>query len=133
MDNKVEIDPGWIQEAMRDWDSPVGKAIILATEQVSVIAKAKAPVSPVGSLFAPTGFLKSHTGESATRHHDTDGTVLGLVGAPVYPFAFISNFKSRKGFTWNPPGRNGRRTKRPGNNNFLSDALDSLAFFEVGS
>lgn len=122
---RVEIDEAALQAMIRDWGSPVGEAIREATSIVEDTARITAPVSPVGSKYAPTGFLKAGVHEALDLHHDTDGTILGLVGAPRYPMNFLRNPTSNKGYTWN----RGRKTTRPGNNRFLDDSLNSLAGF----
>lgn len=124
-DPKVEIDESAIKEMMRDWESPVGRAIQDATQIVEDTARISAPVSPKGSKLAPIGFLKANTRQSLELHHDADGVIMGLVGSPRYPMNFISNPTSRKGFTWN----RGHKTFRPGDNQYLDDSLNSLEGF----
>jgi len=114
-----------VQAMLRDWDSPVGRAFQDAVDIVEEAARITAPISPVGSKLAPAGFLKANTRQSAELHHDDAGIILGLVGAARYPYNFIANPTSDKGFTWN----RGRRTTRPGRNNYLPDALNSLNGF----
>jgi hypothetical protein len=120
----VEIDQSVIDEWARDWDSPVGKIIDDATQQVEDTARIHAPVSRTcGSRLAPPGFLKSSTRQAAQQHHDADGVIVGRVGAARYPYNFVANPTSRKGYTVN---RGGRST-RPGDDTYLDDALNSLA------
>jgi hypothetical protein len=121
---RVEMDEAAIYEMACDWSSPVGEAILDATQVVEDTARISAPVSPKGSKLAPIGYLKAHTSQSETLHNDDNGYVLGLVGAARYPFNFIRNPTSNKGFTWNK-----NRTKRPGNNRYLDDSLNSLGGF----
>lgn len=124
-DPRVEIDEAAIQAMLRDWESPVGQAIQDATQIVEDTARITAPVSPKGSRLAPIGFLKANTRQSLDLHHDDAGVIMGLVGSPRYPMNFTSNPTSLKGFTWN----RGRRTFRPGDNQYLSDSLNSLEGF----
>lgn len=84
-DPRVEIDEAAIQEMLRDWQSPVGRAIQDATQIVEDTARISAPVSPKGSKLAPIGFLKANTRQSLDLHHDADGVIMGLVGAARYP------------------------------------------------
>ena len=114
-----------IQVMLRNWDSPLGRAFQDAVDIVEDTARISAPVSPVGSKLAPAGFLKANTRQSTELHHDDAGVILGLVGAARYPYNFIANPASQKGFTWN----RGRRSTRPGRNNYLPDALNSLNGF----
>ena len=124
-DPRVTIDEAAIQAMMRDWDSPLGRAIQDATGIVEDAARISAPVSPKGSKLAPIGFLKAGTRQSLELHHDAEGIIMGLVGTPRYPGNFVSNPTSRKGYTWN----RGRKSYRPGDNQFLPDALNSLEGF----
>lgn len=127
-DVRVEMDENAIEAMAKEWSSPVGQAILDATSIVEDTAKVTAPVSPKGSRRAPSGYLKANTRESMTLHHDDNGYVLGLVGAPHFPLDFIRNSVSNKGFTWN---RGWRKTGsfRPGNNRYLDDSLNSLGGF----
>lgn len=124
-DPRVEIDETAIQAMLRDWDSPIGSAIQDATQIVEDAARISAPVSPKGSKLAPIGFLKASTRQSAELHHDAEGIIMGLVGAAAYPYSFIANPTSHKGYTWN----RGHASTRPGDNNYLSDSLNSLNGF----
>ena len=124
-DPRVEIDESAIQEMIRDWNSPLGQAIQDATSLVEDAARIAAPVSPKGSKLAPIGFLKAGTRQSLELHHDADGVIMGLVGSPRYPMNFTSNPTSRKGYTWN----RGHGSIRPGDNQYLSDSLNSLEGF----
>ena len=123
-DPRVTIDESAIADMLRDWNSPLGQAMQDATELVEDTARISAPVSPKGSKFAPIGFLKASTRKSLEQHKDADGVIMGLVGAAHYPYNFIANPSSHKGVTRN---RNG--TFRPGDNNYLNDALNSLEGF----
>ena len=114
-----------IQVMLRDWDSALGRAFQDAVDIVEEAARITAPVSPVGSKLAPIGFLKANTRQSLDLHHDDHGVILGLVGSPRYPMNFTSNPTSRKGYTWN----RGRRSTRPGDNQYLGDSLNSLNGF----
>jgi hypothetical protein len=114
-----------IQVMLRNWDSPLGRVFQDATQIVEDTARIAAPVSPKGSKLAPAGFLKATTRQSLERHHDEDGIIMGLVGASRYPYNFIANPTSHKGYTWN----RGRRTFRPGKNDYLKDSLNSLNGF----
>jgi hypothetical protein len=114
-----------LQVMLRNWDSPLGRVFQDATQIVEDTARIAAPVSPKGSKLAPIGFLKATTRQSLERHHDEDGIIMGLVGASRYPCNFIANPTSHKGYTWN----RGRRTFRPGNNDYLKDSLNSLNGF----
>jgi hypothetical protein len=114
-----------LQVMLRNWDSPLGRVFQDATQIVEDTARIAAPVSPKGSKLAPIGFLKATTRQSLERHHDEDGIIMGLVGASRYPYNFIANPTSHKGYTWN----RGRRTFRPGNNDYLKDSLNSLNGF----
>ncbi len=127
----VSIDQRAIDAMFSDWDSDVGRAIRAATDVVADAAVAMAPVSPVGSKYAPPGYLKEHTRQAVTLHHGDDGHVLGLVGAVRYPFSFISN---AKGYTDNPRAgrRRGRASRRRAEDNYLGRALDALAGFTWG-
>lgn len=125
MANRVEIDEAAIREMLKDWDSPLGQAIQDAVDVVEDTARVTAPVSPKGSKLAPPGFLKENTRQSLEQHHDDEGIIMGLVGTPRYPGNFISNPTSRKGYTWN----RGHGSTRPGDNQFLPDALNSLNGF----
>ena len=124
-DPKVTIDEAAIQAMIRSWDSPIGRAIDDATQVVEDTARISAPVSPKGSKLAPIGFLKANTRQSLEHHEDADGVIMGLVGAASYPYNFIANPTSHKGYTWN----RGHKTFRPGDNNYLNDALNSLEGF----
>lgn len=114
----------------RDWSSPVGEIIRAATERVADYQRFAAPVSPVGSKFAPPGFTKSAITEAEPVHYGDDGRILGLAGSRTnkhggaypYPIAFFSN---AAGSTWN----RGHRSKRRADNRFLTEALQSLASF----
>ena len=114
-----------VQAMLRNWDSVIGRAFRDAVDIVEETARIGAPVSPKGSKLAPTGFLKANTRQSLDLHHDDNGIILGLVGAARYPYNFIANPTSHKGYTWN----RGRKTFRPGKNDYLPDALNSLNGF----
>lgn len=123
-DNTVNMDEAAIAAMFSDWDGPVGQAIDDATAAVEDLAQTLAPVSPTGSKYAPTGFLKSNVHQAMEHHYGDDGFCLGLVGAPVYPYAFIATEASRKGFTINP----GHKSVRPAVNRFLETAIDTVPF-----
>lgn len=127
-DPRVEIDEAAIDAMFRDWESPVGRAMQDAVGIVEDAARITAPVSPKGSKLAPIGFLKASTRQSLEQHKDDEGVIMGLVGTASYPGNFVSNPAGRligKTFTWN----RGRRSTRPGDNQFLPDALNSLEGF----
>jgi hypothetical protein len=131
-DITVTVDPAAVRDLFRDWNGPVGQAVDEVTREVAEIARELAPVSPVGSRFAPPGYLRANTRTSAEHHYDeTTGEVLGLVGAPVYPFAFISN---DKGFTHNPRSgkRAGRASVRKATDDYLDRALDAAPHIVFG-
>lgn len=121
---RVDVDDRAVRELFADWSGPVGEAIDAVAGEIEVIAEFLAPVSVKGSKFSPPGHLKEFTRKSVGHHYGDDGFVLGLVGAPVYPFAFVANFKSRKGFTRNRGGR----TVRRGDNDYLRTAEESIPF-----
>ena len=127
-DVRVDISQVAVDALASDWDGPVGRAILDAVGIVEDTARITAPVSRKGSRRAPPGYLKSHTRQSVTLHHDDNGHVLGLVGAIRYPFDFIRNPTSNKGFTWNR-GHEITGSFRPGNNRYLDDSLNSLGGF----
>jgi len=116
------------------WDGPVGQAVQEVTDEIEWLARLAAPVSPVGSKFSPPGTLKVLTRTSVEHHYTDDGHVFGLIGAPVYPFAFISNFRSGKGFTWNArSGKHpGRRSFRKADDNYLQRAIDAAPEIVIG-
>lgn len=124
-DPRVTIDEAAIQAMLRDWSSPLGRAIQDAVDVVEDAARVTAPVSPKGSKLAPPGFLKANTRQSLEQHKDAEGIIMGLVGSPRFPMNFTSNPTSRKGYTWN----RGHQTFRPGDNQYLSDSLGSLNGF----
>jgi hypothetical protein len=142
MADRVEINEAAIMEMARNWDSPVGTIIIAATEHVADYMQMTAPVSPVGSQYAPRGFLKSTIGAAEPTHYDDEGRIMGLAGTHTnrtgggypYPLSFIFNTSGR---TSNPymsrrthkpiPGR--RRTYRAATNAFIKEAVNSLASF----
>lgn len=113
-----------VQAMLRDWDSALGRAFQDATQIVEDTARIAAPVSPKGSKLAPIGYLKGNTRQSLERHYNEDGIIMGLVGAPRYPYNFIANPTSHKGYTRNRDG-----TPRPGDNDYLKDSLNSLDGF----
>jgi hypothetical protein len=114
-----------IQAMLRNWDSPLGRAFQDATDIVEEAARIAAPVSPKGSKLAPIGFLKATTRQSLERHKDDEGIIMGLVGASRYPYNFIANPTSHKGYTWN----RGRKSYRKADNDYLKDSLNSLNGF----
>lgn len=128
---RVDIDPRAVEELFSDWNGPVGQAVEQVTQIVEDIARLEAPVSPVGSKFAPPGFLKTFTRESEEHHFDDQGHVLGLVGAPRYPFNFIA---SHAGFTHNPRSgrRPGRGSVRRADDNYLQRAIDAAPEIVIG-
>lgn len=128
----VHIDPAAVREIFHDWNGPVGEAVEQVTREVVDIARALAPVSPVGSKFAPPGFLKAGTRTSAEHHYDDQGQVLGLVGAPQYPFNFIA---SHAGITANPRSgrRRGRASVRRATDDYLARAIDAAPHIVIGT
>jgi hypothetical protein len=129
----VIVDPAAVREMFRDWGGPVGQAVDEVTREIADIAQALAPVSPHGSRLAPPGFLREHTRPSAEHHYDdATGEVLGLAGAPVYPFAFISNVH---GFTHNPRSgkRPGRGSVRKADDDYLARAVDAAPHIVIGT
>jgi|SRR5579859_8294403 len=123
-DVKVTIDEAAVRALFSDWDGPVGDAIERATREVEDTAKILAPVSPTGSKLSPPGALKASTRQSLERHYDDNGFCMGLVGAPRMPYNPLANPTSHKGWTWN----RGRHSTRPGDNNYLDEALNSVPF-----
>jgi hypothetical protein len=80
------------------------------------------PVSPIGSKYAPPGYLASRV--TPDYNHNDDGTILGLVGIPKigtnsnrYPYPFINSGKggtrtirnqySLGAKSWRPGSRHG--------------------------
>jgi hypothetical protein len=129
-DVTVVIDEAAIAAMARSWDSPVGEAVMAATERVEDWQRFTAPISPRGSRYAPPGFLKSRITSAEPVHHDADNVILGLAGtrtnrhggAYSYPLAFIS---SDSGWTANRGGRSKRRAA----NRFITDAIAALDSF----
>jgi hypothetical protein len=119
---RVEVDDKAVRALFADWDGPVGEAIATVTDEIEVIAEFLAPVSVKGSVFSPPGHLKEFTRKSLERHTGDDGFVLGLVGAPRFPYDFVATPKSHLG-TLNR-GRKSRR--RP--DNYLRTAEESIPF-----
>jgi len=105
---------------------PVGQAIADAAQAVEDTAKIIAPVSAKGSPLSPPGTLKARTRVSEGRHHDpVTGYVLGLVGSPRYPYNFVANPSSKKGYTFN----RGRRSTRWADDRLLEFATRSAQPF----
>jgi hypothetical protein len=131
---RVEVDPAAVRELFADWNGPVGRAVQQVVDIVEDIARMEAPVSPVGGKFSPPGFLKSATRESDEHHFDDEGHVLGLVGAPGYPYSFISTFRSHKGYTVNPRSARhpGRVTTRPARDDYLARAIEAAPEIVIG-
>ena len=131
---RVDVDPAAVRELMSDWNGPVGQAVEQVTAEIEDIARFLAPVGRKGSKFSPPGHLKTWTRQSVEHHYAPDGTVQGLVGAPVYPFAFISNFRSHKGYTVNPRSARhpGRVTTRRADNDYLSRAIEAAPHIVIG-
>lgn len=129
---RVDVDPAALRELLRDWRGPVGVAVDEVAHEVAGIARALAPVSATGSPLSPPGHLKASTRTSAEHHYDdTTGEVLGLVGAPSYPFNFISN---AAGFTHNPRSgkRPGRGSVRRADDDYLARAIDEAPHLVIG-
>jgi hypothetical protein len=128
---RVDVDQRAVDELFRDWNGPVGDAVQQVVDEVVGLARSMAPVSPVGSRFAPPGFLRDFTRESAEHHYDEDGHVLGLVGAPQYPFNFIA---SHSGVTANPRSgkRRGRASYRSADDDYLARAIDAAPHIVIG-
>ena len=133
-DVRIEIDERAIRELFSDWNGPVGQAIEQVTREVADIARSLVPISPIGSLFAPRGFLKEHTRTSEEHHYDDQGNVIGLVGAPRLPYNMIANPTSHKGYTVNPRSAKhpGRYTTRRADDNYLERAIDLAPHIEIG-
>jgi hypothetical protein len=133
-DIRVEVDDRAVRELFSDWNGPVGQAVEQVTQIVEDNARILAPISPIGSLFAPRGFLKIRTRTSEEHHYDADGHVIGLVGAPRYPYNFIANPTSHKGYTVNPRSAKhpGRVTTRRATDNYLEDAINSAPHIIIG-
>jgi hypothetical protein len=131
-DIRVDVDQRAVAELFRDWNGPVGEAVQQVTEIVEDTARFLAPVSPVGSKFAPPGFLKTWTRQSIEHHYDPQtGEIRGLVGAPQYPFNFIA---SHSGFTANPrSGKHpGRGSRRKATDDYLARAIDAAPRIVIG-
>jgi hypothetical protein len=136
-DPRVEVDEDAIAAMFSDWGSDVGQAIAEATDLVSAVARLAAPVSrkrPTGKAARrygnEPGYLKANTRKATTLHHDDDtGFVLGLVGAVRYPYNFIANPASHKGFTVN----RGHRSIRKGDDDYLDAALSAVNGFTFTS
>lgn len=123
---RVEIDQAAVDALFTSWESPVGVYIERLTEEVHAAALALAPVSPVGSKYAPVGYLKTRVA-IARQHDDATGVVLGLVGVPLhagsrYPLPFISN---PRGSTRNA-NQHGHYGYRAAQDRFLLVALASV-------
>lgn len=131
---RVDIDPRAVRELFSDWNGPVGQAVERVADEVLDLARFMAPVSATGSKFAPPGYLKERTHKAVEHHFDDQGLVLGLVGAPRYPFNFLANPTSHKGFTWNPrSGKHpGRPSKRRADDDFLERAIEAAPHIEIG-
>lgn len=122
-----------------DWTSPVGEIIRAATEHVVNAQTGMAPVSPIGSRYAPPGYLRSRIHAANPDHFDDEGRIMGLAGVAVnrsggawpYPLRFISMPSGRIS---NPyinrktgrPLSNKPRTYRASANYFIRNALLSL-------
>ena len=131
-DITVTVDPAALRDLFRSWDGPVGQAVGQVTAEVEEIARFLAPVSATGSKFAPPGYLKSSTRESAEHHYSDDGSsVMGLVGASRYPFNFIS---AKSGYVANPRSgkRPGKGSSRRADDDFLARAIDSAPHIIIG-
>jgi hypothetical protein len=132
---RVDVDPAAVEELFSSWDGPVGQAVADVTDEIEFLARLAAPVSRTGgSPLAPSGTLKLLTRIAAQHHYDDDGHVLGLVGAPRYPFNFIANPTSNKGFTHNPRSgrRPGRGSVRRADDNYLERAVEEAPEIVIG-
>jgi hypothetical protein len=131
---RVDIDERAVEDLFSSWSSPVGQAVQQVTDEIEAIAKMEAPVSRDGSKFAWPGYLKVFTRESQEHHFDDQGHVMGLVGAPSYPYNFIANPASRKGYTVNPRSarRPGRVTRRKADDRYLERAVDAAPVIVIG-
>lgn len=127
-DIRVVIDERAVAELARDWSGPVGDAIDQVTGELADLARTEAPVSATGSKGSPPGALKLFTRESLEHHHDDLGNILGLVGAPRYPYNFLANPTSHKGYTRNRGGRSVRRA----DDDYLNRVVDQYPFHEIG-
>lgn len=137
MDVQVEISEAAVLAMYCDTDpyGPIGRIIQAATERVGDYQQLTAPVSPVGSKYAPPGFLRSATGAAQELHTDpATGFVIGYAGTRTnrhgggfpYPLAFISN----------PAGRTrnrGGKSWRAAVNRYIQRALNSLESFVYGA
>lgn len=130
----MTVDEQAVRELFSDWTGPVGSAVQECVNEVEHIASGLAPVSPIGSKFAPRGFLRDSVHQSV-EHHYENGEVIGLVGAARFPLNFLANPTSHKGFTYNARSAKhpGRVTVRVANKNFLEDALDAAPHLEIGT
>jgi hypothetical protein len=125
-DFRTDISEADIEAMARDWTSPIGEAIADAVQMVADEAEIIAPVSlSGGSKYAPSGFMKANTRAAGNTHYDERGFVQGMVGAPLYPYNFIANPTSRKGFTWN----RGKKTRRWADERYLEWAMRSALPF----
>jgi hypothetical protein len=132
---RVDIDQAALRELYTNPDGPVWSAVNQVTEIVQGIAQGLAPVSVIGSKFSPPGNLKLLTRTSAEHHFGDDGMPLGLVGAPLMPYAPISNFRSLKGWTANARSARhpGRFTVRKASNDYLVTAIEIAPHIVLGS
>ena len=130
----VDVDERAVRDLFTDWRSPVGRAVEIVVDEIENIATGLAPVSPIGSRLAPRGFLRESVHQSAEHHYDPDGHVIGLVGVAVFPYSFISNFRSHKGWTANARSAKhpGRFTTRRADNNFMERALEIAPHITIG-
>ena len=130
----VEMNDAAIRELFGDWNGPVGEAVQDVVDEIEIIARGLAPISEVGSKLSPPGFLKLNTRESSEHHYDGDGQIIGLVGAPRYPYNFIANPTSHKGVTANPRSgkRRGRASVRKADDDYLVRAIELAPEIVIG-
>ena len=129
---QATVDDRAVRDLFTSWDSAVGEAVQEVVDEIEAIAFAAAPISEVGSKFSPPGHLKAFTRQSIEHHYDdATGEVLGLIGAPAFPYSFIA---SKSGFTHNPrSGRHpGRGSVRKADDDYLQRAIDAAPELTIG-
>lgn len=126
-DHGVQIDESYVEWLRTAPDSPVVKALDEAGDELLAEAIALAPASPVGSRYAPPGFLKTRIAKTGVKHAD-DGSLEVLVGVPLrlasrFPLPFVDN---PSGITWN----RGHKSARLADDDFLGRAVDMFPTHE---